>query len=58
MVGVVCSWVFFPAGSGDGEHPLVQPDAPMHGESHDQQETIQAIRGAQLGGFQVKNPRF
>ncbi len=30
----------------------------MHGESHDQQETIQAIRGAQLGGFQVKTATF
>jgi len=37
---------------------LSSPGAPMQGERPDQQETIQAIRGAQLGGFQVKTATF
>ena len=33
-------------------------DAPVQGQGHEQQQAIQAIRGAQLGSFQVKTTTF
>lgn len=35
-----------------------RPHTPIQGQRHDQEQTIQAIRIAQLGGFQVKAPTF